>query len=397
MKATVLGGGFAGCTVAHLLHQEGWETTLIEREPHLGGGCRTFFHCGHPFQYGPRLYYGYSKLIFEWLDMVVPIRLFPFELKTLADEPVDSDRQFWTYPPHMDDVSLYPRASQIQEELAARNNYKEPRDFDEYYRQRVGPTIYQMFTEFYSQRMWRIESNKQLDTFSWSAKDEPLAKGGREAYKGSYIGFPTKLTGYNDYFDKMIDGINIITGHAKVVNLESGPVQVLVNGRTLDPDVVVSTMPIDELVGLPDSLPYVGRDFHLLMLPCEEIFPGNVKFCHYAGRDDEWTRVTEFKKLTGYKSPNTLLLLENPSSNGKLYISQTKAVQAKVKEYLGMLPKNVYSIGRLGTGRYSTIEQAIAMAFACAATITGKPNRMEGQDFAIGDKSMLPANRKRSA
>lgn len=394
MKALILGGGFAGTTVAHLLHREGWETTLIEREPHLGGGCRTFFHAGHPFQYGPRLYYGYSKPIFEWLGKVVPIRRFPFELKTLADEPVDGDRQFWSYPPHADDVPLYPRAARIQEELAARDNDKEPRDFDEYYRQRVGPTIYQMFTEFYSQRMWRIESNKQLDTFSWSAKDEPLAKGGREAYKGSYLGFPIPLTGYNGYFDQMVEGTEVINGHAKVVNLERGPVRVFVAGRALDADVVVSTMPIDELVGLPDSLPYVGRDFHFLVLPCEEVFPGNVRFCHYAGRGDEWTRVTEFKKLTGYKSPNTLLVLEKPSSNGKLYIFQTKAVQAKVKEYLAMLPPNVHSIGRLGTGRYSTIEQAIAMAFECAAKITGKPNEMAGQDFAIGDKSMLPADRK---
>ena len=384
MKALILGAGIAGCTAAHLLRREGWDVTVIEKEPWVGGGVRTFFHCGHPFQYGPRLYYGYSKPIFEWVNRIVPIRLFPFELKTLAHEPVDADRQFWSYPPYMDDVPLYPRSSRINAELAALDNSREPQDFDEYYRQRVGPTIYEMFTDFYSRRMWRINSNKQLDTFSWSAKDEPLAKGGREAYKGSYIGFPIPLTAYNDYFDAMLEGVNVRLG-------ESGTVWYR---QQIGFDVTVSTIPIDELVGLPDSLPYVGRDFHLLMLPCEEVFPGNVRFCHYAGKDDEWTRVTEFKKLTRYKSPNTLLVLEKPSSNGKFYIFQTKAVQAKVKEYQTMLPPNVYSIGRLGTGRYSTMEQAIAMAFECVSKITGKPNEMKGQDFAIGDKSMLPKDRK---
>jgi UDP-galactopyranose mutase len=193
----------------------------------------------------------------------------------------------------------------------------------------------------------------------------------------------------------MVEGVTLRLGEpAKVANLDVGPVRVFCGGEALDADVVISTMPIDELVGRPDSLPYVGRDFHFLMLPCDEVFPGNVRFCHYAGRDDEWTRVTEFKKLTGFKSSSTLLVLEKPSANGKLYIFQTKSVQAKVKEYLAMLPKNVYSIGRLGTGRYSTIEQAIAMAFACAAKITGKANEMEGQDFAIGDKSLLPKDRK---
>lgn len=386
MKALILGGGFAGTTTAFLLKREGWDVTLVEKEPHLGGGCRTFFHCGHPFQYGPRLYYGHSKLIFDWVNRFVPIRRFPFELRTLAHETIEAERRFWSYPPHIDDVPRYPRAAQIQRELAERDNSREPLDFDEYYRQKVGPTLYDMFTDHYSRRMWRVENNKVFDTFSWSAKDEPLASGTRDAYKGSHIGFPVPLNGYNDYFDAMTQGVDLIYGQ------DAGAVDPFRSeGRF---EVIVSTIPIDELVGRPDSLQYVGRDFHFLMLPCKQVFPGDVRFCHYAGAGDEWTRVTEWKKLTYFESENTLLLLEKPSSNGKLYAFQTKANLAKVKEYQAMLPRNVFSIGRLGTGRYSTIEQAIAMAFECAAKITGKPNEMEGQDFAIGDKSMLPKDRR---
>lgn len=387
MKALILGGGFAGTTTAFLLKREGWDVTLIEKEPHLGGGCRTFFHCGHPFQYGPRLYYGYSKPIFDWVNRFVPIRRFPFELRTLAHEPIGSDRHFWTYPPHIDDVPRYPRSEQIKCELAERDNSREPKDFDEYYRQRVGPTLYEMFTDFYSRKMWQVESNKVFDIFSWSAKDEPLQSGTRDAYKGSYIGFPIPLNGYNDYFDAMVDGVDVRLDSFFAL---AGNVEMLVNQA----DVVISTIPIDELVGRPDSIQYVGRNFHLLVLPCKQVFPGDVRFCHYAGKEDEWTRVTEFKRLTYFESEDTLLLLEKPSRNGKMYCFQTKANQAKIREYQAMLPSNVYSIGRLGTGRYSTIEQTIAMAFECAAKITGKSNEMEGQDFQIGDKSMLPKDRR---
>jgi UDP-galactopyranose mutase len=398
MKALILGGGFAGTTVAHLLHREGWETTLVEKEPHLGGGCRTFFHCGHPFQYGPRLYYGYSSRVWEWVNAIVPIRRFPFELKTLAHEPVDEDRKFWSFPPHELDIPHYPRSAQIQAELEARDNSKEPQDFDEYYRQKVGATLYEMFTDFYSRKMWSIESNKVLDTFRWSAKDKPIESGTREAYKGSFLGFPIPKDGYNGYFARMVEGTKVVLGatawmrHNRVGDGVGGYGHVIE-----DADVIVSTIPIDELCGYSlGELPYAGRDFHLLVLPCKEVFPGDVRFCHYASHRDEWTRVTEFKKITMHESDSTLLVLEKPSKNGRLYPFLTKANIAKAEQYLKMLPENVYSIGRLGEYRYATIEQVIAKAFACVAKIIGKPSEegCEGEFYAIGDKAMLTEDRK---
>lgn len=395
MKALILGGGFAGTTIAHLLHRDGWETTLIEKEPHLGGGCRTFFHCGHPYTNGPRLYYGYSEKVFAWLNSFVPIRRFPFELKTLAHEPVDTDRRFWTYPPHELDLGDYPRAAQIAAELAARDNSTEPQDFDEYYRQKVGPTLYDMFTDHYSRKMWSIASNKELDTFKWSAKDKPIESGGREAYKGSHIGYPTPADAYNGYFERMVEGTTVYLGREVDTSTWPQCVPPPSWGRF---DTIISTIPVDELCGYRlGELPYAGRDFHLLVLPCKEVFPGDVRFCHYASPRDEWTRATEFKKITFHESENTLLVLEKPSKANKLYPFLTKANIATAQEYLKMLPPNVHSIGRLGTYKYSTIENTIAQAGACATKITGQPNELADQFFAIGDTSMLPKDRKEKA
>jgi len=399
MKALILGGGFAGTTTAFLLKRKGWDVTLIEKEPHLGGGCRTFFHCGHPFTYGPRVYYGYSQKVWDWVNRFVPMRRFPFELRTLAHEPEDEARRFWHYPPHEDDVALYPRAEQIKAELATRDNSAEPRDFDEYYRQKIGPTLYDMFVDRYSKKMWMIDDNRVFDIFKWSAKDRPLESGARGTYKDSLLGYPIATDGYNRYFDAMVEGIDV-----KFDRALKRP-RTLVDGFSwsLDgvfrPDVIISTIPIDELCGYAfGELQYVGREFHLLVLPCAEVFPGDVRFCHYASDRDEWTRVTEFRKITGHgPKDSTLLVLEKPSKANKLYPYLTKANQAKVTEYQKMLPPNVYSIGRLGTYKYSTIENTISQAAACVAKITGKPNELADQFFAIGDKSMLPKDRKESA
>ena len=386
-RATVLGGGFAGCTVAGLLARDGWDVQLWEKEPNLGGGCRTFWHAGHPFTYGPRLYYGYSKAVFDWVDSIVPLRRFPFELKTLANEPVDEDRKFWTYPPHELDLGDYPRAAAIAKELTERDNTKEPQDFDEYYLQKIGPTLYDMFTEHYSKRMWMVESNKVFDIFKWSAKDKPIESGTREAYKGSFLGYPIEETGYNRYFDEMTNGVEVRTGGT--IGWGGGP---------FGADVLISTIPIDELCGHKfGELPYIGREFELLVLPCKEVFPGEVRFCHYAGKDDTFTRATEFKKITGHQSDSTLLVLEKPSHSNKLYPYIQKNTVALAQRYLASLPENVHSIGRLGLYKYQTIEQTIFQAFSCYAKITGKPNIMDGQFFEIGDTSMLSKDRRVSA
>jgi UDP-galactopyranose mutase len=405
VKALILGGGFAGCTAAHLLQRAGWETTLVEREPHLGGGCRTFFHAGHPFTYGPRVYYGYSEKVFAWLNGFVPIRRFGFELRTLAHEPRGEDRAFWTYPPHELDLGDYPRAASVAEELAGRDNSVEPVDFEDYWLRKIGPTLYDMFVDHYSKKMWMIDDNRVFDIFKWSAKDRPIESGTREAYKGSYIGYPVAADGYNAYFDAMTKWTDVYLDTAvEKVEFATGVVTFSGDHTPAEKykawDVIVSTIPIDELCGYAGGeLPYVGRDFKLLVLPLKQAFPGDVRFCHYASPEDEWTRVTEFKKLTYHESETTLLVLETPSKANKLYPFLTKANLARVAEYQKMLPPNVHSIGRLGTYKYSTIEQTIVQAFQAVAKITGRASaeECEGEWKGIGDTSMMPKDRKEAA
>jgi len=228
-----------------------------------------------------------------------------------------------------------------------------------------------------------IEDNRIFDIFKWSAKDRPIESGTRDAYKGSYIGYPIPADAYNGYFDAMIEGVDV----QKSTMFLSATLDMKLGTYA---DAVISTIPIDELCAcVLGELPYVGREFHLLVLPLKQAFPGDVRFCHYGSAEDEWTRVTEFKKITYHDSDSTLLVLEKPSKANKLYPYLTMANEAKVREYMAMLPPNVYSIGRLGTYKYSTIEQTIIQAFTCVAKITGKPNEMEGEWRGIGDTSMM--------
>jgi UDP-galactopyranose mutase len=385
-KAIILGGGFAGTTIAKLLADADWETVILEKDSVLGGGCRTYFHGGHPFTYGPRVYYGYSDKIFKWINSIVPIRKFPFELKTY----VESDGKFFSYPIHEDDIKDMSQRDQILHELATRNNDKEPKDFEEYWINRVGKTLYNMFVNGYSKKMWMIPTNKVFDIFKWSAKDKPIETGTKEAYKGSYIGYPVPLDGYNSYFDKMVLYTEVVY-EVDIKNIDLNAKKVtLSNGKEYKGDVLISTIPIDEFMNFTlGELPYVGRDFIVFTLPAKQVFPGDVRFCHYAGKEP-FTRITEFKKITYYESEDTLMVMEIPSKNNKLYPYLTKENMDIVTKYMNLLPPDVFSIGRLGTYKYSTIEQTIVQAFDAYSKITGKSiDGMESEFFGIGDTSLM--------
>lgn len=389
-KAIILGAGFAGSTAAYLLRKSGWDCTVIEKEKHPGGGCRTFFYGGHPFTKGPRPYYGYSEKIFGWIDRFAPMRRFSHELLSY----VENEKKFFTYPIHQDDIPHMSRADKIESELAQRDNSRPPADFETYWVNRVGPTLYEMFVKKYSQKMWLIDSNTKLDTFNWSAKDRPIQQGSRECYQGSIIGYPKDYNGYNVYFDKMLADVRTHYGRTvERVDLDSRTI-VFEDGLRLKGDVIISSIPIEELCQYRHgALPYAGRDFIEFVLPCRQVFPGNIRFCHYT-QDEPYTRIVEYKKLTYYESDDTLLGLEIPSMSNKLYPYMIKKHMKTARLYQGELPNNVYSIGRLGTYMYSTIEHTIAQSFDAIKKITDRSiEGIENEWYDIGDMEILKKRR----
>lgn len=148
-KALIFGAGFAGCTTAYLLGREGWNCTIIEKEAHIGGGCRTFFYGGHPYTNGPRPYYGYSEKTFNWIDSFTRMRRFPFTLLSY----IEQDQRFYSYPIHEDDLPKMKDGERIKDELGRRDLNREPCDFEDYWISRVGPTLYNMFVNQYSKNV----------------------------------------------------------------------------------------------------------------------------------------------------------------------------------------------------------------------------------------------------
>ena len=356
-KVIIIGGGFAGCTMANMLKSKGFHIIIVEGSNVLGGGCRTFFYHGHPYTYGPHhLLINVDEMhIFDYFSRFLKLR----ELKHHTMTYVPQDHQFYTYPIHYNDIKKMPDKDKINKELKDRKNVTDADNFESYWINSVGETLYHKFIYQYSKKMWQIKNNKEIDEYSFSPKGVALKKGSKQCFEGQkIIAYPTELDGYNSYFDCCVKGCDVIY-NAYVEKFDLDKKRVFVNNEWLHSDIIINTASLDLVFEyIYGELRYIGRDFLKLILPIERVTPEPYFFIQYAG-DEPYTRVVEYKLLTGYQSSDTLIIIETPSFKTKLYPYPVKSEIEKAQKYHQLLPDDVYTIGRGGSYRYDNMDMIV--------------------------------------
>jgi len=392
-KALVLGGGFAGCAAAHhLMLMGGWQVTLVERSPYLGAGNRTMYYGGHPHTFGPRHFLTPWPHVFEFLNKYVPLR-------SCGDHQfltyVEPDERFYHYPIHADDLPSMPEADAIRSQLNAvnlgalaklspdqvrsldRNDLKklnlaaEAKDFEEFWIKSIGEILYRKFIDGYSRKMWLIDSNKQIDDFTWSPKGVTIKEGPRAAWDTAISAYPIAFNGYDDYFRISTEGVDVRLS-TTVERYDIPNKTVVIGGEKLKFDVIVNSTSPDGLFDYcHGELPYAGREFHRIVLPIEFVLPEHVYFAYYAGQE-AFTRIVEYKKFTLHKSDTTLISIEIPSRANKLYPMPFEAEKARAQRYFDMMPDGVFSVGRASKYLYNVdIDDTIDHAMKMAAALKG--------------------------
>jgi len=369
-RALIIGGGFAGCAAAHQLHlMQGWDVTIVEASGALGAGVRTQWWGGHPHTFGPRHFLTQNEAVWAYMTALVPLRPIPeHEFYTY----VERDNAFYSYPINTSDIPLMSDASKIEAELDDRHLCGGifAQNLEEYWIRSVGPTLYSKMVRDYNKKMWAVDDCREIDDFGWSPKGVALKSGPRRAWDTALSGYPHAANGYDDYFALATQSAKVLLGtRVEVYNLKAKRF-IIAGGLPTEFDLVVNTIaPDDFLDGLAGinlgRLPFMGRDFHRIVLPVEHALPANTYMLYYAN-SEAFTRVVEYKKFTRHSSPTTLLGLEFPSRNGKHYPMPFKAEQRRAAHYHGAMPAGVYSLGRAGSYRYGLdmddcIEQAMQM------------------------------------
>ena len=368
--ALIIGGGFAGCSAAHALAlQGGWDVTLVEAAPFLGGGCKTLWHGGHPYTFGPRHFLTKNEKTFNYLNEYCPLRRCPEHVFLTH---IEEDAQFYNYPIHIDDVDRMPECDQIKKELKEAKILQgsvEAKNFEEFWISSIGQTLYDKFINKYSKKMWQVEDNKVIDDFTWSPKGVTLMEGPRAAWTEAISAFPHAANGYDDYFDIATTKARVLL-KTKIESFDIPEKTVVWDGEKHQFDVIVNTIPPDTVMNFSHGeLPFVGREFHKFVLPIAHAFPKDVYFLYYAG-NESYTRLVEYKQFTrqNYDSPSTIIGMEIPKLNaGRFYPMPIKSEYACAQKYFDDMPDELFSIGRAGSYEYRVaiddcIDQAMKVA-----------------------------------
>ena len=352
----IVGAGFAGSVMAErLANDAGKRVLVIDRRPHIAGNA---FDCVDNsgiliHQYGPHIFHTNSAEIFAYLWQFTEWR--PYEHRVLASV----DGKLVPMPINRTTLNmLYDLELATDDEaeawLASR---AEPVDVIETSADvvisKVGRDLYEKFFRGYTRKQWGLDPSK-LDK-SVTARVPTRTNTDDRYFTGTYQAMP--LDGYTAMFKRMLDNplIDVMLG------VDFADVR-----HTHAHERLIFTGPIDEYFGYRyGALPYRSLRFEHKTEERERYQP--VATVNYPSEDVPYTRITEYKHLTGQHARKTSVTYEYPCDEGDPYYPVPReANQRLFKRYeaLALRETDVTFVGRLATYKYYNMDQVVGQALA---------------------------------
>jgi UDP-galactopyranose mutase len=355
----IVGAGFAGSVLAERLAAgSGKKVLIIDKRPHIGGNAYDYYNADgiQIHKYGPHIFHTNSQEVFNYLSGFTEWR--PYEHRVLASV----DGQLLPLPINLDTINQLYGLNLTAFEL--RDFFKgvaEPCEkiltSEDVVVSKVGRELYEKFFRNYTRKQWGLDPS-ELDASVTSRV--PIRYNRDDRYfSDMYQSMP--LNGYTHMFEKMLDHPNIKI----MLNTDYHEIMDTIPYREM-----IFTGPIDEYFDFVyGKLPYRSLDFQFETLNEEKHQAAAV--INYPN-DNPYTRVTEFKHLTGQSHSKTTLVYEHPTSEGDPYYPIPRAENAELYnkyQTLAAKEQGVYFAGRLATYKYYNMDQVVAQALTLYSKI----------------------------
>jgi len=350
----VVGAGFAGSVLAERLASQRDESVLvIDRREHIAGNAYDFENDDGLLvhRYGPHLFHTNSDEVFAYLSRFTAWR--PYEHRVLAEV----DGQLVPLPINIDTVNrlygLNLDAAGMEAFLRARAEaVDEVRTSEDVVVSTVGRDLYEKFFRGYTRKQWGLDPS-ELDR-SVTARIPTRLNHDDRYFTDTHQAVPAR--GYTRMFEAMLDHPRInVSLNTDMADL--GPAKVA--RRT------IYTGPIDAYFDCRfGKLPYRSLRFEHRTLDAEWHQP--VAQVNYPQTQD-YTRITEFKHITGQSHPRTAVAYEYPTAEGEPYYPvprEDNHLLFKRYEELARALDDVWFVGRLANYRYYNMDQVVAQALA---------------------------------
>jgi len=359
LDCLVVGAGFAGSVVAERLAVSGRRVHIIDRRSHVGGNAYDEVD-GHGIlihRYGPHIFHTNAKRIVEYLSAFTEWKF--YEHRVLASVAGN------LYPMPINRTTINKLYGMALDEGQVREFFEKVREKRDSIRtsedvvlNSVGRDLYEKFFLNYTKKQWGLDPS-QLSA-GVAARVPARSNDDDRYFQDDYQFMPA--AGYTRMFLAMLSHPNI--------SVELGMDFQTIRDRD-DWRHLIFTGPIDGYFCFEfGKLPYRSLKFEHEHVPSRERFQ-SVGTINYPN-DHSYTRITEFKHLTGQHASGTSIVREYPTDTGEPYYPiprpENEALYKRYSE-LASREQNVTFVGRLAQYRYYNMDQVVATALKAADQI----------------------------
>ncbi|MEA2174966.1 MAG: UDP-galactopyranose mutase [Blastocatellia bacterium] len=347
----IVGAGFAGSVLAERLASAGKKVLICDKRPHIGGNAYDHYNDAGILvhKYGPHIFHTNSREVFEYLSRFTEWR--SYQHRVLASV----DGMLVPMPINLDTINklygLNLTSFQVEEFFASVAEPREQvRTSEDVVVSKVGRELYEKFFRNYTRKQWGLDPS-ELDA-SVTARVPTRTNRDDRYFTDTYQAMP--LHGYTRMFENMLDHPNIKI----MLNCDYRDVESMIPYREM-----VYTGPVDAFFDYRyGKLPYRSLEFKH-ETHNQEVFQ-SAPVVNYPN-EQLYTRITEFKYLSGQEHKQTSIVYEFPRAEGDPYYpvprKENAEIYAKYKSLADSTP-GVHFVGRLATYKYYNMDQIVAQA-----------------------------------
>jgi UDP-galactopyranose mutase len=373
----VVGAGFAGSVIAErLASQHGARVLLIDRRPHVGGNAYDepneagiLYH-----KYGPHIFHTNSDAVVDYLSQFTEWRPYEHRVRAfvrgqLVPIPINRTTLNLLFGLNLEDD---------EEAAAYLTSRAEPVDeiktSEDVVINAVGQELYELFFRGYTRKQWGLDPS-ELDK-QVTSRIPTRTNTDDRYFSDTFQAMP--LNGYTAMFEKMLE-------HPLIEKRLGTDFRDLKDQAHELAEHIIYTGPIDEYFDFRfGKLPYRSLKFDHQTLEQEQFQP--VAVVNYPCEEVPFTRISEYKHLTGQRSPVTTVTYEYPSAEGDPYYPIPRPENQELfKRYetLADATGGVTFVGRLATYRYYNMDQIVGQALATFRRLDQKQKQERGQPTAV--------------
>jgi len=371
----IVGAGFAGSVLAERLARGSNKKVLLcDRRPHIGGNAYDHYNEDGILvhKYGPHIFHTNSREVFEYLSRFTEWR--PYQHRVRASV----DGQIVPIPINLDTINtLYGLKLTSFEVSDFFKKVAEPREqirtSEDVVINSVGRELYEKFFKNYTRKQWGLDPS-ELDACV-TARVPTRTNRDDRYFTDTYQAMP--LHGFTHMFENMLDHPNIKI----LLNCDYREIEKEIPYREM-----IYTGPVDAFFGYCyGKLPYRSLEFkhETHNVPTFQSAP----VVNYPN-EQLYTRVTEFKYLTGQEHPKTSIVYEFPKSEGDAYYpvprKENAEIYARYKALADRTPE-VHFVGRLATYKYYNMDQIVAQAL----TVYAKMHSVKRKEAIVFDNGRV--------